>query len=133
MSIDLIKCMVGDKLKRRDGRIMIIDSKNGQNNDYPVRCHHNGNVNLCHWYSIDGKSCLNNDTYDIIRVVGSREPKPKRKVAKCEILDKGWGAWLFSVDNMRVESFVYTSRKTCIRGARRFCKRIGFECVIINP
>ena len=61
-------------------------------------------------------------------------PKP-RKVAKVHVVyfRDGW-QWAFvSFQLVEIHSFcTYTTRAHAIRGARRFCKTIGFECEIVN-
>lgn len=59
----------------------------------------------------------------------------KRKVAKCEICKwRRVGGYYFCTDIRHVDcaSRDYASRKAAIRGARRFCKSIGYKCEIVK-
>ena len=62
------------------------------------------------------------------------EKKP-RKVAKVEVFSQcdRWIWRIASIGTATVLSrYEYSSRKASIRGARRFCKTIGFECEIVK-
>jgi hypothetical protein len=57
--------------------------------------------------------------------------KQKRKVAKVRIFNYSDGmAWFETRITVRVISAHYSSRKSALRGARRFCEAIGYECEI---
>ena len=68
--------------------------------------------------SVDLKKC---------KVKGAK----KAKVAKCEVVSSILSLW--RCEELGAESATYyASRKSAIHGARRFCKRIGFECEIVS-
>lgn len=57
------------------------------------------------------------------------EPE-KRKTAKVEITDSNYYWVMFA--GLTLRSCHYTSRTHAIRGARRFCKAIGYECELVK-
>lgn len=131
MSVDLRKCKVGDKVKLRNGTIARL-FKNHITFDkdiYPY--YHDGGCSL--WYGVDanGKVCIDLPGQDIVRVIGQRAKRKVRKVAKCVIFEdcKRYGWHVYAL--LAGSSECYTTRNNAIRGARRFCARIGFECEIV--
>jgi len=57
----------------------------------------------------------------------------KRKVARCWILMHGVNFFCFETHINKVSCCkVYHSGKSAIRGARRFCAAIGYECEIVK-
>lgn len=90
-----------------------------------------------------GKACCTNDCMLLPPCGASfggsivyRYARPaKRKVAKCEIGKlRRLGGYYFCTDIRHVDcaSRDYASRKSAIRGARRFCAAIGFKCEIVK-
>lgn len=134
MSVDLSKCKAGDKVELRNGKIVaLVENFCSDRDKYPFA--HKGYQSNWHGVDINGKSCIGDNECDIIRIIGKDKKKPCRKVVKCRIMRKD-NDWWFSPKLANVDWFsdtMYSSQKNCIRGARRFCKRIGFECVIIYP
>jgi hypothetical protein len=59
--------------------------------------------------------------------------KPKRKVAKVTIVNgKLCGCYLrCKINGLRISAY-YASRKSALRGARRFCKAIGYEMEVVK-
>jgi hypothetical protein len=59
--------------------------------------------------------------------------RKSRKVAKVRIDDTGLHYWWSCKISTRIESEnAYSKRSHAIRGARRFCKAIGYECEIVK-
>ena len=124
MSVDLSKCKVGDKVNLMNGTVAELTSVTNCTL-YPF-IHDNGNGGY-HGCGKDGKSCINEDAKDIVSRVGV--PPAKRKVATFEIERDGF-AWHASCYLGMWCSENYANKRNAIRGAKRFCARIGHECVI---
>ena len=62
----------------------------------------------------------------------TKPAKQKRKVAKVTIKKGAYYRVWFKLDRMCkfTPEFAYSSRKSALRGARRFCKSIGYECEV---
>ena len=125
MSVDLSKCKIGDKVQLRNGKvanIVFVDKR------YIA---HNGREKekwLCNIH--DGESSFGSDPkFSIVKVLTRHND---RKVAKCIVWEdcQRWGWHCYSLRASSSEA--YTTRKNAIRGARRFCKRIGYECEIVK-
>jgi hypothetical protein len=56
--------------------------------------------------------------------------KPKRKVAKVRIEEENY-YWI-EIQGMNLRSHYYVRRSNAIRGAKRFCAAIGYECEIVK-
>jgi hypothetical protein len=56
----------------------------------------------------------------------------KRKVAKVKIYPSSKYFFETKVAGLQVVSEYYSKRSHAIRGARRFCKAIGYECEIVK-
>jgi hypothetical protein len=63
-------------------------------------------------------------------------PKPKRKVAKCAIVHYSDRMYYFAIRKFIytdcLTSKFYTTQKSALRGARRFCKAIGYEMEVVK-
>lgn len=127
MSVDLSKCKVGDKVQLRDGTIanVIEDNELWECQIFPIV--HDEGGNGYHAVKLDGTSCCGDRRVDIVRVLPRHND---RKVAKC-IVTNEFG-YVFIIHSLGITSWKYSSRNNAIRGARRLCKRIGFECEIVK-
>jgi len=123
MSVDLSKCLVGDKVQLRNGMVVEINFIDF-GSEYPYKTEGiSWDTYGFIWSSKD------ESLWDIVKVI---TPSKDKKVAKCRITDDFGRETIFSIDSFGIHSWPYTTRKNAIRGARRFCKRIGFECEIVD-
>lgn len=127
MSVDLSKCKVGDKVQLRNGKVVkLFENKNGDNKKFPW--YHNGGVpNGFVGVDNEGFCCIYWKEQDIVKVLTRHND---RKVAKC-VISNGYDP-VFTINSFGITSWRYTTRKNAIRGAQRFCKRIGYECEIVK-
>jgi hypothetical protein len=58
--------------------------------------------------------------------------RKSRKVAKVIISTNDHCYWFFVTVGVKLESMAYSKRSHAIRGAKRFCKAIGYECEIVK-
>ena len=128
MSVDLSKCKVGDKVQLRDGTVAkLFENKCRDNEKFPW-FHDSGIEGGFIGVDNEGFCCIDWKEQDIVKVL---TPHNDRKVAKFTI--QGDGAWWFLCKDLNVCSpDTYTSSKSAIRAARRFCEKIGYECEIIK-
>jgi len=125
MSVDLSKCKVGDMVITRCERtVSLVDIQ--KTCKYPFLF--SDRITRTK-EGLTYIGCSNPD--DIISLFAPAKPA-KRKVATFEIKPNtqyaGWfearcflGMWV---------KMNYTKKSNAIRGAKRFCEKIGFECVI---
>ena len=129
MSVNLSKCKVDDKVKLRNGKIARIIMV-GWGGSYPVA--HDSGKNCYHGVTINGKSCMDDDENDIVKVITqSKDNKVAKFLIRKNFIISGFYYSLSKIGGMYVE-MNYCNRRNAIRGARRFCKRIGFECEIVD-
>ena len=125
MSVDLSKCKVGDTIQSENGDVHKITATNCCD-AFPF------GTDTGYCFGAKGNYLTSGSHYLDIVAVAQRKPA-NRKVATFEI-KKGcpypsmWNAFS-KIAGMNVV-FNYGTKKDAIRGARRFCKTIGFECVI---
>ena len=80
----------------------------------------------------DGPHCDNlfcNEFKNTVQAFFPLPAKQKRKVAKVTIKKGAYYRVWFKLDRMCkfTPEFAYSSRKSALRGAKRFCKSIGYE------
>lgn len=123
MSVDLSKCKVGDKCVTRCGKKVSI-TEIDMELSYPIICSDEVSRNLSGEF-------LSEDVYelDIVSVC----EQARRNVAKVKLLNCGDGRICAEIwiESWKIDKF-FSSRRSAIRGARRFFKLIGFECEVVK-
>lgn len=84
--------------------------------------------------TLDGRCPFMSDEFDIVEVDYSLKKKTKKckNVIKVRIFRDDSGCWWFESIGLNVVSKYYSSKSSCVRGAKRFCKKIDFECKIVK-
>lgn len=80
---------------------------------------------------------LSNNESSSIESCTSESNIPNRKVAKVEIMfpKNSWCRYIYRAligKHYVCSDDTYSSRRTAIRGAKRFCDNIGYECEIVK-
>ena len=124
MSIDLSKCKVGTVCKTREGKTLEV-TEIFPSLPYPITFS-DGRTRTFQGKYFQGARIF----LDIVSIC-----KPeRRKVAKVEAVPysvDGFDAEM-NIGNFSFSLGTYSSRRCAIRGARRFCALIGFDCEVVK-
>jgi len=122
MSVDLSKCKVGDRLKKRNGATVTVINVL-YTMTYPILC------DDCYSRTYSGRFAISEtDHRDIVSVC-----KPDRKrVASVYVETTSFQSEVVVLfGNFRWTGY-YANRRNALRGARRFCALIGFKCEVVK-
>lgn len=95
-----------------------------------IRCIKDGEVKTCDECGNITSHNIFSGVYKVVEAFFPDNEVKKEKVARIKLHMDSLGFWSF--DTLGISSRIYKSKNNAIHGAKRFCKKIGFECKIIS-
>lgn len=129
MKDSLTECKNGDKVMLMNGTIAKI-YKNSYKDCVKYPYYHDCGRKGFHGVDKEGKSCINDSSMDIVKVM-----KNKNNTITCEFeyIEKNtWVITFIIKGRMLYDSQSFLTKEGAIRSAKKYCEKLGFECNIKN-